>query len=153
VVLLGNVLLGIGNRMLGDDGVGPFVATRFKVPGWKAFDCGTVPENFTGKVKELRPEILVLIDAADMQLDPGEFRMVAPEYISDVAFGTHSLPLGVLIDYLAPYAGRIIFIGIQPGMVAPGAPLSPKVKACSVRLARLIGMESFDAIEEYQPAE
>jgi hydrogenase 3 maturation protease len=153
MVRLVNMLLGIGNPLLGDDGAGPFVASQTRGLGWKAFDCGTVPENFTGKVKELRPEILIIVDAADMQLDPGEFRMVSPGHISDVAFGTHSLPLRVLIDYLAPYAGRIIFIGIQPGVVSPGAPLSPKVWEGSVRLARLIETESFDEIEEYRPAE
>jgi hydrogenase 3 maturation protease len=151
MVLLTNVLLGIGNPLLGDDGAGPFIASQIRGPGWEAFDCGTVPENFTGKVKELHPDVLVLVDAADMNLEPGEFREVAPDYISDVAFGTHSLPLGILIDYLAPYAGQVIFIGIQPGLVAPGAPLSPAVRRGARRLAGLIEAEEFDVIDDFIP--
>jgi hydrogenase 3 maturation protease len=147
------MLFGIGNPLLGDDGAGPFIASQMKGSCWEVFDCGTAPENFTGKVTALHPEILILVDAADMQINPGEFRVVSPGRIADVAFGTHSLPLGVLIDYLAPCAGRIIFIGIQPGVVSPGASLSPEVREGSLRLARLIRAESFDDIEEYSPGE
>ena len=114
--------------MSGDDGAGNFVAALIRGAGWIALDCGTVPENFTGKVREISPELLVLVDAADMNIPPGGFRVVAPEFIDDVAFGTHALPLRLLIDYVRPYAGRILFIGIQPEQIALGAGLSPEVK-------------------------
>jgi hydrogenase 3 maturation protease len=144
------LLFGIGNPLLGDDGAGNYIAGLVKDPGWKAVDCGTVPENFTGTVRELHPEILVLVDAADMNLDPGEFRVVAPEHISDVAFGTHSLPNRVLIDYLAPYAGRIIFIGIQPERIETGASLSKRVRRGAQRLARLLEKGEFERIMEFK---
>jgi hydrogenase 3 maturation protease len=134
---------------MGDDGAGNVVAARIRRPGWIAFDCGTVPENFTGKVKDLHPEILVLVDAADMKILPGEFRLVPPEHIADVAFGTHALSLRILIDYLAPYADRILFIGIQPEHVEPGSSLSDTVQRGVERLARLIEREEFDRLEVF----
>lgn len=137
--------------MKGDDGAGNFIAARIRGPGWIALDCGTVPENFTGKVREISPELLVLVDAADMGITPGEFRVVAPEYIDDVAFGTHALPLRLLIDYVRPHAGRILFIGIQPEQIDLGAGLSPGVKQGALRLARLIQDEDFDRIVEFRP--
>jgi hydrogenase 3 maturation protease len=146
------LLLGIGNPLKGDDGAGNFVTTLIHEPGWIAFDCGTVPENFTGTVREQRPELLVLVDAADMKIPPGEFRAIAPEYIDDVAFGTHALPLRLLIDYVRPYADRIIFIGIQPGRIDLEAGLSPTVKSGAGRLAMLIVNEEFDMIEDFIPA-
>jgi hydrogenase 3 maturation protease len=151
VVRLVHLLLGIGNQLMGDDGAGNFVATRIRRPGWIAFDCGTAPENFTGKVKDLHPEILVLVDAADMKILPGEFRLVSPVHIADVAFGTHALSLRILIEYLAPYVNRILFIGIQPKRVEPGLSLSDAVKKSTGRLARLIELEEFDRIEEFIP--
>jgi hydrogenase 3 maturation protease len=134
---------------MGDDGAGNFVAARVRKPGWVVFDCGPVPENFTGKVKDLRPLTLVLVDAADMNIRPGEFRIVPPAQIADVAFGTHALPLKILIDYLVPYTDRILFIGIQPELIEQGAPLSDAVRKGAERLARLIEMEEFDEIEVY----
>jgi len=145
-----HLLLGIGNPLLGDDGAGNYVAGLVKDPGWKVFDCGTIPENFTGKVRELHPEILVLVDAADMKISPGEFRVVQPENIADVAFGTHALPIRVLIEYLTPDAGRILFIGIQPERVDMGAPLSERVRKGARRLVRLIEKGEFDRIVEFE---
>jgi hydrogenase 3 maturation protease len=143
------LLFGIGNPLSGDDGAGNFVASLVRGEGWIALDCGTVPENFTGKVRELRPGLLVLVDAADMRIPPGEFRVVAAEDIDDVAFGTHALPLRILIDFVRPYAGRIIFIGIQPEQVDLGAALSPAVRNGAKRLASLIENEEFDAIADF----
>jgi hydrogenase 3 maturation protease len=140
------MLLGIGNPLLGDDGAGNYIASLMKDPGWKSFDCGTVPENFSGEVRKFHPEILVFVDAADMNIAPGEFRIVPPEKIAHVAFGTHALPLRVLIEYLEPDAGRILFIGIQPEQVEMGLPLSESVRKGAGRLVRIIEKEEFDTI-------
>jgi hydrogenase 3 maturation protease len=129
-----NVLLGIGNSLLGDDGAGNYVASRYRQSGWTVFDCGTVPENFTSPVRRLHPEVLLLVDAAEMGLPAGEFRVVPRNSIADVSIGTHSLPLTHLIDYLSPDAGRILFIGIQPASMEMGAELSPAVKEGADRL-------------------
>jgi hydrogenase 3 maturation protease len=145
------LLLGIGNSLKGDDGAGNFVATLIHGPGWIALDCGTVPENFTGKVREISPELLVLVDAAEMNIPPGKFRVVAPEDIDDVSFGTHALPLRLLIDYVRPHAGRILFIGIQPEQIGLGAGLSPAVKRGARRLASLIEAEEFEKIKDFTP--
>jgi hydrogenase 3 maturation protease len=153
VIQLVRLILGIGNELMGDDGAGNYVAARIRKLGWVAYDCGTVPENFTGKVKELFPEILVLVDTACMNIRPGEFRIVPPEYIADVAFGTHALSLRILIDYLAPYAVRILFIGIQPERVEPGTLLTVPVQDGAKRLASMIEKEAFDEIEVYAPVD
>lgn len=52
-----NILLGIGNPLSGDDGVGIYVAEQFKKEGWISISCGTAPENFTGVHTE-NPAIL-----------------------------------------------------------------------------------------------
>lgn len=144
------LLLGIGNPAHGDDGAGNYVAGLVRSPRWKVFDCGTVPEMFTGKVRELRPEVLVIVDAADMGLSPGEFRRIPPERISGLAAGTHGLPLSVMMEYVRPLAGLILFIGIQPGRMVDEDRLSDPVMSGAGRLAAIIARGSFDEIPELE---
>ena len=121
-----DVLLGIGNEMRGDDGVGPYIAQSLKPGKWKAIDCGTVPENYT---KDARGANTVLIvDATDMGLEPGSIRIIPRERIGDLAISTHSMPLSMLIDYLKESCGEIIMIGIQPKQVADFIEMSDEVK-------------------------
>ncbi len=144
-----NVLLGIGNRLLGDDGVGNYIASRFRQPGWTVYDCGTVPENFTSPVRKAHPDLLLLVDAAEMGLPAGEFRVVPPDRIADVSIGTHSLPLTHLIDYLSPDAGQIIFVGIQPASMEMGRDLSPVVRNGAERFMDLVRAGSLSEIPGY----
>ena len=145
------MLLGIGNPLLGDDGAGNYVADQFRAPGWITVDCGTIPENFTGTVRREHPEVLLFIDAADMALSPGEFRIVRPGDIAAVTFGTHSLPLNLLMEYLAECAGAVIFIGIQPGRTVPGEGLSGPVREGADRLISILASGAVDTIPVYSP--
>lgn len=133
------MLLCIGNILRRDDGAGPFIARRFREPGWEVVDCGTAPENFTGRVRKSAPELLVIVDAADMGLAPGSFRRVHPAAIADTDFGTHQASLGLLAGFLGPLAGEIVIIGIQPALIRDGTGLSPEVESAAGELIRLLG--------------
>ena len=109
-----NVLMGIGNTPNGDDGIGPWVAKHFNHETWKTIDCGTVPENFTGPLKKWSPKLLVLVDAADMNLPPGAIRLVPKYLINTLHITTHALPLTLLINHLHDTIRNIYLIGIQP---------------------------------------
>jgi len=110
-----NILLGVGNPLLGDDGAGCFVAEKFFKEGWKCYNCETTPENFTGIIRREKPEKVLIIDAADMGINPGELRIIPKARIEDAGIGTHQLPLSHLIIYLESLAEEVIFIGIQIG--------------------------------------
>lgn len=142
------LLLGIGNPDRGDDGAGMYVAGLVRDPGWVVFSCGTVPEMFSGKVRAHQPEILVLVDAAEMGLLPGEFRRIPPEKVSGFSGCTHSLPLAVVMEYLRPFAGRMILIGIQPGSCGEEDRISEPVRTGAARLAGIIGSGSVEEIPE-----
>ncbi|MDG6256364.1 MAG: hydrogenase 3 maturation endopeptidase HyCI [Methanomicrobiaceae archaeon] len=144
-----NMLLGIGNTLRRDDGIGCLVARRFSHAGWKAVECGTAPENFTAVVRRDRPDLLVLVDAADMGLAPGDLRRIPPEKIQDVGIGTHQLPLSHLIAFLAPDAGEIVFVGIQPESVADGEAISSTVMKGAERLMAAIRQGELDRIPLY----
>jgi hydrogenase 3 maturation protease len=65
------LILGIGNSMKQDDGVGPTVISKLKIKNEKLkmnvklLDGGMAPENYTGKIKQLKPDTLIIIDAVD----------------------------------------------------------------------------------------
>ena len=131
-----NLLLGIGNPRHGDDALGPVFARAFRHPGWRCFNAATAPENFTGLVRRLHPDTLVLLDAADLGMPPGTLQRLDPSAIAYGDFGTHAGSLGQLAAYLSDGAGRVIILGIQPGPTTPGTRLSPPVRAALKTLAR-----------------
>lgn len=141
-----DMVLGIGNALNGDDGVGCYIARHLEKTGWISLDCGTVPENFTGIVRRERPDLLVLIDAADMHLPPGEYRIIPHYLIEEVGTGTHALPLSHLIEFLAPVTGEILFVGIQPDSLGTGDPLSEKVEKSADEIVRILGEKKLESI-------
>jgi hydrogenase 3 maturation protease len=141
-----NILFGVGNPLLGDDGIGNYTAERFHAEGWSVYDCGTVPENFTSLVRKARPRVLVIVDAADIGLSPGEFRVVPEKYIEDVSIGTHQLPLTHLIEFIKDCTERIIFIGIQPRSLVFGTTLSSEAISGADRLIEVLEEDAIDTI-------
>lgn len=140
------VLLGVGNELLGDDGLGPYIARRFQALGWRAYDCGTAPENFTSVVKKHRPELLVIIDAAELGLPPGEFRRLRPERAEMMLISTHTLPISSFISYLEEDCHEIVLIGVQPKQLELGEGLSAAVRQGVEKLLRILQEEAFDRI-------
>ncbi|MDI6720307.1 MAG: hydrogenase maturation peptidase HycI [Methanomicrobiales archaeon] len=146
------MLMGIGNPLRGDDGAGTFVADILQAPGWVAVNCGTVPENCTPVVRRLHPEVLLLVDAAEMGVPPGEFRRIGMDRVERVAFSTHHMPLSLLMEFLADAAGEIVFVGIQPAAIGCAGGLSPEVRAGVRRLVDVISSGDLDAIPALETA-
>ncbi|HWQ65813.1 MAG TPA: hydrogenase 3 maturation endopeptidase HyCI [Methanospirillum sp.] len=144
-----NLLLGVGNALLADDGIGCLVADRLHHPEWTAFIAGTVPENFTRKVREIQPVLLVIIDAAMMDLPPGSIRRVPLDRVADVGVGTHQLPLDAFCSIIASSCGSIMIIGIQPGIVGVGDEMSDAVLKAGDELLDLIQTGSLSSIREF----
>jgi hydrogenase maturation protease len=92
-----------------DDGVERRVGSRVR-----AFVGDVAPENLTGELKQYRPDLLLIIDAMDMGLAPGETRIISLEEIGGMSFSSHILPLPIMMDYLAREVGcNILLLGIQ----------------------------------------
>ncbi len=140
-----NVLLGIGNRLRGDDGAGSFIAQHFHHHQWIAVDGKSAPENVTSIIKKNQPQLLLIVDAAQMNLNAGCFRVIPFEKITALQLSTHSMPLDYLIKYLNSYCQKIILIGIQPFSTQIGENLSePVLKGCYL----LIDLLKKNRIEE-----
>ncbi len=124
------VILGIGNTLRSDDGVGSILANRIKdkVP-YLVYDAGPTPENYLGKVIKDKPDNIVIIDVVDFGGNPGEFRIVEGEDIKTVnLFSTHNASISLTINYLqSNLRVDIIILIIQPKNIAFGDNLSPEI--------------------------
>ena len=116
---------GIGNVLLGDDAVGPMISTRLG-----GIDCGTAPENYISKLRKDVPEILIIIDAAEMGLKAGSIRVLNYDELSGEIVTTHGMPLSFLLEQFNKTID-IILIGIQPKQTNLGEPLSDEVRTAA----------------------
>ncbi len=125
------LVLTVGNWMMGDDAAGPLLAQamqRAPLDDWKVLDGASAPENCLHLIRETAPEQILVVDAADMDLAPGEIRMIDADGLEDpFLMTTHTLPLFYLVQSLREIAPRVDLLGIQPRVVAFGYPVSPEV--------------------------
>lgn len=142
------ILMGIGNTLRGDDGIGSILAQDFKDRDWLSMDCGVVPENFTSIIKKNKPDLVVLVDAVEMDLKSGEFRIISPDRISALHLTTHSMPLSFLISYLKDYTQELIFIGIQPKTIDYSNSVSPEVIKSSEKIIGILKGKNFKLLKE-----
>ena len=135
-------VLGCGSPLRGDDAAGFAVAERLL--GFNDVACdvhaacnsrnvrvflGDVsPENKTGEIKRFNPDLLLIIDAVDMGLEPGAVRIIPTDEIGGVSFSSHILPLPIMMDYLYREVGcLILLLGIQAKSLEFMADMTPDV--------------------------
>ena len=145
------VLLGIGNPLSGDDGIGPHTAKRLQeVGGWIAIDCGNAPENMTGLVVREDPDLVVIVDAARMGLPPGSIRRLPLGETKRMLVSTHGLPLSFIFERLQKLTKRVVFIGIEPKDLSLNERLTSPVYAAIEGLLPLLASGEIDAIPVFK---
>jgi hydrogenase maturation protease len=132
----GTTVIGLGNPLMGDDGLGVLAAQRLQEewilpPEVQVVDGGTWGMNLLPLIDDA--EALLLIDAIDQDMPPGTQIVLAREDIPRalaLKVSPHQIDLREVIA-LAELRGtlpeRMIALGLQPGRVELGAPLSPAV--------------------------
>ncbi len=61
-------------------------------------DGGSAPENDIVAIRELRPTRLLIVDATDMGLNPGEIRIIDPDDIAEMfMITTHNMTIPILV--------------------------------------------------------
>ena len=76
-----DVLLCVGNSMMGDDGAGPLLAEMCAgdpAGQWVVIDGGSAPEKRHRGDPRITPERLLIVDATDMGLNPATFASSIP---------------------------------------------------------------------------
>ncbi|MEZ0346287.1 MAG: hydrogenase maturation protease [Infirmifilum sp.] len=136
------VIVGMGNELRGDDGVGVLVTKVLARRGLKekVVEAGSNPELFVSKILSLNPEVVVFVDAVDGGLAPGEVVLVRiTAGSSDVtALSTHSIPLPIVAEMIGV---PCYLLGIQVGAVDVGSSITPRVREAGLQLAELLARE------------
>lgn len=130
------VIVGIGNTLKGDDGVGPMVCEQLagRVSA-EVINAGTVPENYIRKIIKKAPQYLLVIDAIDFGASAGAIKIFKPEKLNSHIISTHALSPRLFVDMVCAHSQvDVYFIGIQPAQMQLGEPLSEQVKEASQRL-------------------
>lgn len=135
------LILGMGNRLKGDDGVGPYICEliqdRVRAP---VLDVGSALENYLGPISRLQPEAILLLDAADLGMDPGDRAFLERDALACSGPSTHTVSVDFMLGMLdRDQQIRFRFLGIQPKRVRLGESLSAPVRASAIQIADVIG--------------
>ena len=139
-------IVGIGQELRGDDAAGVMVARALQLaveadrdPPLFIIDAGTAPENFTGPLRRFEPDLVLLIDAAQMNEAPGSIRWIDWQDTSGLSASTHTLPPYLLAQYLVSELNcDVALIGIQPQGNEFGASLSLEVQRAVDEIVRTL---------------
>lgn len=131
-------VLGLGNVLYGDEGLGVFAAAELHrkwdfMPAVEVVDGGTLGHTLLGYVE--RASHLLLLDAVDFGLAPGAVTVrtgdAIPMYLTGHKVSPHQnsfsevLALAALRDNLPR---ELVLIGMQPERMDMGFPLSTRVR-------------------------
>jgi len=139
-------VLGIGNELNGDDAAGVLVARKVKqslsvsgrYPAEHLYvvEAGPSPESFTGPLRRFAPDLVLLVDAAELRQPPGTtlcFDWVDAEGLSA---STHTLPPSMLAKFIMRELGSaVLLVGIQAKSLELDSGVSPEVLQAVNRVA------------------
>jgi hydrogenase 3 maturation protease len=121
------VIVGIGNSLRGDDGFGSALIEQIQGKvGFICIDAGSAPEKFLGVIVKEEPDTILFVDAADLDLEPGQYRILEPADIVKCGLTTHDMSSRMLIEFLENQTkANILMLGVQPQHVLLGEAMSP----------------------------
>lgn len=138
-------VLGVGNPLRGDDAVGSCIARlmlqTLNVRGVSldnavVIDAEDIPESYLGPIISARPDVVLIIDAAELNAPVGSAVLLSKDALQQRALSTHRTPLGPLAAVVCHLTtATVLFLGIQPGADRWGAKLSADVDATAHWLA------------------
>ena len=134
------LLIGVGNRLRGDDAVGPLLIQRLQdqvdIP---LLDAGDVPENYLGPIEDSGAELVLVVDAVEMGKNVGDTAIFYIEQVQNMSVSTHTANLGLLFKVIPPERRpQVIMLGIQPGNIELGQGLTVSVHKTLEGLAKML---------------
>jgi hydrogenase 3 maturation protease len=136
-------VVGVGQELNGDDAAGVKVAQALlkrqragssDAPRPAPFsllvvEAAHAPENCTGAIRRFAPDLVILVDAAEMGDPPGTVRWLDWREAVGLNTSTHTLPPSMVARYLATELScEVALVGIQVYDTTLGAPVSPAVR-------------------------
>jgi len=137
-------VLGLGNVLMGDDGLGPVAVRAFEAeyivaPGVQVIDLGTPGLDLLPWLADV--ERVILVDTVKTELPPGSVRLYEKadllRYPPTARVGPHDPGVKEALHALE-FAGRapreVALIGVVPESTAMGLQLTPTIQAAVRRV-------------------
>jgi hydrogenase maturation protease len=132
------VIVGVGNPLRGDDAVGTEVARRLQGSGsFTVLCCEAAPENFLGPIIKAHPDVILLIDAADLGAAPGTIRLLGSTEFPQSSFSTHNMSPAGFLGFLKTQLPKVecLLLLVQPASCGFGEGLSPAAEQAAGEIA------------------
>lgn len=126
-------IIGIGNELNGDDAAGVLIVRNLekKLPFCENIllvEGSIAPENYTGVIRNFKPDWIWLFDAAELNNEPGSIQFIDLEKVESIGANTHRLAPTLLLSYLSlEIYFRTFLFGINPVSVEPFSQISKPV--------------------------
>jgi len=151
------LILGLGNVLCGDDGLGAVVVDRlterYEIPeGMSVLDGGTLGLSLLPHIEDA--ERVILVDAINAEAPPGSFVRLDGDDVGPAVAGrlsVHQVGVADLLDaarWRDRYPEELILLGLVPGTLEVNLARSPRVEAGlpslvdrTVEEARRLGFE------------
>lgn len=135
------VIVGVGNSLRGDDGLGPALVKRLQDKASAVLvDAGDVPENYLGVIQAAQPQAVLLVDAVDLGGEPGDCGLIEIDQLGGTSTTTHNASLALAAHVMQADTGADVFVlGIQPERRTFGEGLSASVKLTLDYMERVFG--------------
>jgi hydrogenase 3 maturation protease len=134
------VLVGMGNPLKADDGMGSMLVQTLKGKVTaELIDAGTTPENYLGPITRVEPATVIIIDTLHFNKPPGTIKLFTESDFTTLNLSTHAMNPGFFINYLKDKGiTNILFLGVQPAHVSLGGEMSKEVKRALNKLEGLL---------------
>lgn len=117
---------GVGNLLKRDDGVGVYISKKIeKTEHISSIKVEMSIENYIGKINQMQPDVLVLIDATDFRKQPGYWKLIPASEIRNITSNTHNISLKQLA---ALFDMPVYILGIQVADISFGEGIDERVK-------------------------
>jgi len=143
-------VLGLGNVLLGDDGVGPYVVeqlrARYELPdNVTVADLGTPGLGLTAHLSQA--EAVILVDAVAAKGEAGELRFYGRDDLNRLPLNPRVSPHDPavqdafwLMDLTGDAPREVLVVGVIPERLTLGAGLSDRVRcACEPAIEAILG--------------
>lgn len=129
--LKGKVLiLGVGNRLRGDDGAGPDLIKQLKGRvDAVLLNCEEEPERFLDQIAAMKPDSILIVDALELKSHPGSVAFLEEDQMERRSLFSHHASLKLFIECVKGETGaKVLVLGIQPKSIEIGQAMSSEVK-------------------------
>lgn len=160
------LVLGVGNLLLQDEGVGIHVVRALDrrpsefpdmlPPGTRVVDGGTLGLDLLPLLEDA--DAVVLVDAANLRREPGTVAVLRGNDLASAIAGhlsPHQVGIGDLLAaarLIGSLPNRVSLVAIQPADIAPGLELTPDVAAALPQAVEMVRAECWDQVRTERPA-